>query len=217
MAYRIASMTQSCESRWPITVLAVLTFSGFYRPVLGVVSESNSPGNVLLFAERTSLLLQWQRGHRCYLPLKWLDYTSDEPYEFDYQGGCEPYTINLNLNMADYDERYRGRYFDKVSQVQHMALLGARFFVDPHNFLVHVPHPQTVYSYTLIDWYPANQDQLCLTNTLLHIHANEVSFERNSWHHYSRIAASQVRPLSGLSEVLDVVVPRAQNNSLTTA
>ena len=120
--------------------------------------------------------MQFPAGHGCYRAINWLE--AAEPYQIQYDLACEPYTITVNSATPDFDERFRGRLFDKISHLQRMSSLGTEFIVDANNFLLHLPHENVQNIDYFIDWFPANRDKFAVPHTLLHMYHNEIATTR---------------------------------------
>jgi hypothetical protein len=58
---------------------------------------------------------QFVQGHRCYDPHFWLEHES--VYEATVESPCEPYFVALRAAVPQFDERFRGRFRDKVRRV----------------------------------------------------------------------------------------------------
>lgn len=86
-------------------------------------------------------------GHHCrtcHLPTNLRRFVSqhqsgtEEPYEVKYQEGFEPYVIVDRTSLPDYDERFIGRGWDKMSFFYELSLQKRKFIVlSPGPFLVH--------------------------------------------------------------------------------
>ena len=59
--------------------------------------------------------MQFRAGHKCYNPKYWLEH--DYPYEVTVQNPCEPYVVALRDTLPHFDQRFRGRFRDKVSSL----------------------------------------------------------------------------------------------------
>lgn len=76
---------------------------------------------------------------------RWLT-TTTKAYRVAYDGKnghpgqYEPDFFVLKQHMPAYDERFRGYFFDKVSQVYTLASAGTQFFVMPDAYVLHAPH-----------------------------------------------------------------------------
>ena len=77
---------------------------------------------------------QYPSGHSATLSTKWLEATV--PYAIEYAYGYEPYVI-LRAPFPMYDERFVGYGQNKVSSVLEMKLMGYKFYVHPHLFVLH--------------------------------------------------------------------------------
>ncbi|PNW69843.1 hypothetical protein CHLRE_18g748897v5 [Chlamydomonas reinhardtii] len=80
-------------------------------------------------------------GHRATDFLRSLDAGPGEDYPIEYESGFEPWFICARELMLPYDERFRGWYGDKITQVRAMAAARRRFWVSADAWLVHRPHP----------------------------------------------------------------------------
>ena len=91
--------------------------------------------------------MQYGLAYDCYEPhTRWL-YATEE-YTATVLPECEPYIIGLKDALPPYDQRFRGYLGDKVSFLQHVTLLGAKYTVHPTFFIIHLPHHK---SYSLDD------------------------------------------------------------------
>ncbi|CAM9322654.1 unnamed protein product, partial [Phaeothamnion confervicola] len=54
----------------------------------------------------------------------------------------EPYVmVKRGPDLPEFDERFTGYGKNKIQWITHLQYLDFRFYVVPHHFLVHVPHP----------------------------------------------------------------------------
>jgi glycosyltransferase-like protein LARGE len=71
--------------------------------------------------------------------------TATSPYEIQYEKMFEPYVMAPRTSslypLPQYDERFRGKYKNKIEQIFHMAMRGFRFIVLPGQFVTHMWHP----------------------------------------------------------------------------
>ena len=81
---------------------------------------------------------------KCYSALAWFQ-DADPPsmVDMEYTHPCEPYIVALSAALPRYDERFRGRYQDKVEQLAHMAAWGFEWRLLPAHFVLHLPHEKT--------------------------------------------------------------------------
>ena len=63
--------------------------------------------------------------------------------KMEYRHQCEPYVIALSDAMPRYDERFRGRGYNKIEQLTHMAAWGFQWKLLPAHFVLHIPHEKT--------------------------------------------------------------------------
>ena len=73
---------------------------------------------------------------------RWI--TSTEWYPITYEKLFEPYVIIAKEFVPWYDERFVGYYRNKVSHLDHMYSIGIDYFVHPHAYVLHRPHPPSV-------------------------------------------------------------------------
>jgi len=62
-------------------------------------------------------------------------------YSVQYEASFEPWFISSRRDTEWFDVRYRGYGKNKIQQVAHTAMRGAKFYVHPKGFIVHQPHP----------------------------------------------------------------------------
>ena len=77
----------------------------------------------------------YEMGHKCDRAAQF--FGASQPYETQYEFGCEPYTIVPRATAHLYDERFVGYGKDRVSWNYELAAKGATFTVLPDVFLVH--------------------------------------------------------------------------------
>ncbi|KAG2428496.1 hypothetical protein HXX76_011613 [Chlamydomonas incerta] len=81
------------------------------------------------------------KGHRATDFARALEAGPGQDYPIQYENGYEPWFIAARELMLPYDERFRGWYGDKITQVRTMAAAGRPFWVAADAWLVHRPHP----------------------------------------------------------------------------
>jgi hypothetical protein len=99
-------------------------------------------------------LTQFPVGHNATNYYKWIEAAKKRSssdltttgtkmfYEVEYEQGYEPFLLMNRSVVPSYDERFTGRYYNKVSHVWHLAHLGFKFFVLENAFVIHWDHPR---------------------------------------------------------------------------
>ncbi|KAG1674745.1 hypothetical protein FOA52_013581 [Chlamydomonas sp. UWO 241] len=77
-------------------------------------------------------------GHKCTNFKQW--YQATAPYKIRYTPACEPWMIADRSHLPQWDVRYRGYGWNKVSHVAHVNETFAGMKVFPGLFMVHLPH-----------------------------------------------------------------------------
>ncbi|KAF2077483.1 hypothetical protein CYY_001182 [Polysphondylium violaceum] len=71
--------------------------------------------------------------------------TATDIYKATYMNHWEPYTV-FRKTALQFDPRFSGYGWDKVSHSYHLSLLGYNFYVFPEVFIVHLYHPSAPWS-----------------------------------------------------------------------
>ena len=79
----------------------------------------------------------WHNGHLATNYEKW--YKASHPYKIQWQLDFEPY-IAVNRNVTEYDDRFMGFGWNKVSHILELYSQGYEFIVLPDAFIIHSPH-----------------------------------------------------------------------------
>ncbi|XP_012287028.1 LARGE xylosyl- and glucuronyltransferase 2 isoform X2 [Orussus abietinus] len=79
----------------------------------------------------------WTQGHSATNYSFWR--TATEPYEVLWEPDFEPYIV-VPRSAPNYDTRFVGFGWNKVSYVTHLTALGYRYIVLPDVFIIHRPH-----------------------------------------------------------------------------
>lgn len=79
----------------------------------------------------------WTRGHAPTDYLKWR--TATTAYQINWEPDFEPYIV-VRRDVAQYDSRFVGFGWNKVSHIMHLHAQGYHFFVLPDAFIIHMPH-----------------------------------------------------------------------------
>mmetsp|Transcript_21132 Transcript_21132/g.54931 ORF Transcript_21132/g.54931 Transcript_21132/m.54931 type:complete len:423 (-) Transcript_21132:1444-2712(-) len=77
-------------------------------------------------------------AHSCTDYDRW--YEAQEPYSINYKWPCEPYIIGNKKLIPRYDERFTTYGNNKVVHIYHTHVLGFKFAVIPHHFVIHQFH-----------------------------------------------------------------------------
>eukprot|EP01025_Chloroclados_australasicus_P069421 TRINITY_DN9798_c0_g1_i1.p3 TRINITY_DN9798_c0_g1~~TRINITY_DN9798_c0_g1_i1.p3 ORF type:complete len:118 (-),score=10.66 TRINITY_DN9798_c0_g1_i1:741-1094(-) len=96
----------------------------------------------------------------------------------EYSHPCEPYVVAFKASMPRYDERFRGRFQDKVEQLLHMELLGFEWSVLPEHFVMHMPHKVVSLANSASNW-----DMMTMPYALMQVMINEVKQTPAFRHH----------------------------------
>jgi len=89
-------------------------------------------GQIITFRSRV-----WSAGHEATNYLKWR--SSTQPYTVQWQKDFEPYIVGPK-GMPDYDPRFIGFGWNKVSHIYQLHAQGYNFWVLPNVFIIHLPH-----------------------------------------------------------------------------
>lgn len=79
----------------------------------------------------------WQKGHASTNYAKWR--TATTPYLVNWEPNFEPYVV-VKRDVPEYDKRFVGFGWNKVSHIMELHAQGYEFVVLPNGFMVHMPH-----------------------------------------------------------------------------
>ncbi|XP_013415637.1 LARGE xylosyl- and glucuronyltransferase 1-like isoform X2 [Lingula anatina] len=79
----------------------------------------------------------WPQGHAPTNFAKWRSATT--PYKVSWESDFEPYVV-VSTNITDYDQRFVGFGWNKVSHIMELDAQGYEFVVLPNAFIIHMPH-----------------------------------------------------------------------------
>lgn len=79
----------------------------------------------------------WQKGHAPTNFGKWR--TATTPYRVSWEPNFEPYIV-VKRDVPEYDKRFVGFGWNKVSHIMELHAQGYEFVVLPNGFMVHMPH-----------------------------------------------------------------------------
>lgn len=79
----------------------------------------------------------WTRGHSPTNYQKWR--TATIPYRITWEADFEPYIV-VKRDVAEYDARFVGFGWNKVSHIMELHAQGYEFIVLPNAFIIHMPH-----------------------------------------------------------------------------
>ncbi|XP_075738255.1 xylosyl- and glucuronyltransferase LARGE2s isoform X2 [Rhipicephalus microplus] len=79
----------------------------------------------------------WQKGHAPTNYAKWR--TATTPYLVNWEPNFEPYVV-VKRDVPEYDKRFVGFGWNKVSHIMELHAQGYEFVVLPNGFMVHMPH-----------------------------------------------------------------------------
>lgn len=80
----------------------------------------------------------WTKGHSPTDYERWR--TSSFPYRISWQPDFEPYILVHKKNLPEYDARFVGFGWNKVSHIMQLFANGYQFIVLPNAFIIHMPH-----------------------------------------------------------------------------
>ena len=81
---------------------------------------------------------EWPRGHQTTNFAKWR--TATTPYKVQWEPDFEPYVVLPKSQAIEYDQRFVGFGWNKVSHIMELAFRSTEFVVLPNVFIVHIPH-----------------------------------------------------------------------------
>lgn len=79
----------------------------------------------------------WTKGHAPTNYAKWR--TATTPYKVNWEADFEPYVV-VRRDVAEYDRRFVGFGWNKVSHSMELYAQGYEFVVLPNAFIIHTPH-----------------------------------------------------------------------------
>ncbi|KAK4319840.1 hypothetical protein Pmani_009257 [Petrolisthes manimaculis] len=79
----------------------------------------------------------WTKGHAPTNFAKWR--TATTPYKVPWEQDFEPYIV-VRKDVPEYDTRFVGFGWNKVSHIMELHVMGFEFVVLPNAFIVHMPH-----------------------------------------------------------------------------
>lgn len=80
----------------------------------------------------------WTKGHDATNYGKWR--TATTPYKIKWEPDYEPYVVLPREQVPDYDLRFVGFGWNKVSHIIELDAQDTEFVVLPNVFIVHMPH-----------------------------------------------------------------------------
>lgn len=98
----------------------------------------------------------WTRGHAPTNYGKWR--TATTPYRVQWEPDFEPYIV-VRRDIPEYDRRFVGFGWNKVSHVMELYAQGYEFIVLPNAFIVHMPHAP---SFDIAKFRSSSQYRKCL-------------------------------------------------------
>jgi len=135
----LAASTRSLLLSHPLRALVVPAFETHQYKVADL-PESKAEivkrldlGTVLTFRYQ-----DWPRGHEATNFVRWR--TSTQPYSVAWTEAFEPYVVVHRSSVPNFDTRFVGFGWNKVSHMMRLASEGWEFVVLPDVFLLHLPH-----------------------------------------------------------------------------
>ncbi|KFM79338.1 Glycosyltransferase-like protein LARGE1, partial [Stegodyphus mimosarum] len=98
----------------------------------------------------------WTRGHAPTNYAKWR--TATTPYRVQWELDFEPYIV-VRRDVPEYDRRFVGFGWNKVSHIMELYAQGYEFVVLPNAFIVHMPHAP---SFDIAKFRSSSQYRKCL-------------------------------------------------------
>ncbi|XP_013774124.1 LARGE xylosyl- and glucuronyltransferase 1-like [Limulus polyphemus] len=98
----------------------------------------------------------WTRGHSPTNYAKWR--TATTPYRVLWEPDFEPYIV-VRRDIPEYDRRFVGFGWNKVSHIMELYAQGFEFIVLPNAFIVHMPHAP---SFDIAKFRSSSQYRKCL-------------------------------------------------------
>lgn len=128
----------------------ISTFNGMYKKALIVPAFESQRYRTSLPKNKKELLQMldsksvftfrydvWPVGHSPVNYQKWR--TASTPYKVKWQPDFEPYIV-VHSNVTEYDRRFLGFGWNKVSHIMELEGQGYDFIVLPNAFIIHKPH-----------------------------------------------------------------------------
>eukprot|EP00051_Salpingoeca_urceolata_P001272 m.39672 g.39672 ORF g.39672 m.39672 type:complete len:905 (-) comp11299_c0_seq1:29-2743(-) len=106
---------------------------GLSKQAMSVAMSDGSQGTLRPFR-----VAEFPQGHRATDYARWWGAT--KPYQIEWEPGFEPYLVVPRALSPQFDERYVGFGWNKVSFVRKLHQQGFSFWVAPDAWLVHLPH-----------------------------------------------------------------------------
>lgn len=98
----------------------------------------------------------WTKGHAPTNFAKWR--TATTPYKVQWEPDFEPYIV-VRASVPQYDTRFVGFGWNKVSHIMELESLGFQWVVLPNAFMVHMPHAP---SFDIAKFRGSSQYRRCL-------------------------------------------------------
>ncbi|XP_021933239.1 LARGE xylosyl- and glucuronyltransferase 1-like isoform X2 [Zootermopsis nevadensis] len=98
----------------------------------------------------------WTKGHAPTNYGKWR--TATTPYKVQWEPDFEPYIV-VRKDIPEYDTRFVGFGWNKVSHIMELEAQGFEFVVLPNGFIVHMPHAP---SFDIAKFRSSSQYRKCL-------------------------------------------------------
>lgn len=99
----------------------------------------------------------WTKGHAPTNFAKWR--TATTPYKVQWEPDFEPYIAVRASDIPEYDTRFVGFGWNKVSHIMELEALGFQWVVLPNAFVVHMPHAP---SFDIAKFRGSTQYRRCL-------------------------------------------------------
>lgn len=99
----------------------------------------------------------WTKGHAPTNFAKWR--TATTPYKVQWEPDFEPYIVVRASDIPEYDTRFVGFGWNKVSHIMELEALGFQWVVLPNAFVVHMPHAP---SFDIAKFRGSTQYRRCL-------------------------------------------------------
>ncbi|KAG8224788.1 hypothetical protein J437_LFUL002233 [Ladona fulva] len=98
----------------------------------------------------------WTKGHAPTNFAKWR--TATTPYKVQWEPDFEPYIV-VKKDIPEYDTRFVGFGWNKVSHIMELEARGYEFWVLPNAFIIHMPHAP---SFDIAKFRSSSQYRKCL-------------------------------------------------------
>ncbi|XP_078671272.1 xylosyl- and glucuronyltransferase LARGE1-like isoform X1 [Branchiostoma floridae x Branchiostoma belcheri] len=99
----------------------------------------------------------WQKGHAPTNYAKWR--TATTPYRVNWEPDFEPYIVVRKDQLPEYDTRFVGFGWNKVSHIMELDAQGYEFIILPNAFIIHMPHAP---SFDIAKFRSSEQYRTCL-------------------------------------------------------